>query len=59
MNNHTRALGYAQLAASGVLAAVGINTTDDWRLITAVLLWGFLTGVWAYSAGWDDARGEQ
>ena len=58
MNNPTRPLRYAHLAATGGLVAVGIGTTTtDWRLITAVLLWGFLTGVWAFSAGWD-ARDE-
>lgn len=59
MNNPTRVLRYAQLAASGVLAAVGINTDADWRLLAVTVLWGGLTGAWAFSAGWDDARGEQ
>lgn len=58
MNNPTRTLRYAHLAATGALAAAGINTGTDWRFLAGTVLWGFLTGAWAFSAGWD-ARGEQ
>lgn len=57
MNNPTRTLRYAQLAATGALTAAGINTNTDGRLLAAAVLWGVITGAWAFSAGWD-ARGE-
>ena len=29
-----------------------------WWAITLIVVWGLLTGTWAFSAGWDAARGD-
>ena len=49
----TKALQLVQLAATGGLTSVLINTDAPWWLWVIVFAWGLLTGAWGFSAGWD------
>ncbi len=51
----TKVLSLSHLAATGGLTAAAIGASTDWRILVGVLLWGFTTSAWAFSAGWDAA----
>lgn len=53
----TRVLRVVHLAATGAATAAGMHADAPWWLWALVLVWGLVTGVWAFSAGWDAALG--
>lgn len=52
----TRALRITQLVATGALTATLIHAHTPWWAWTIVIIWGFITGLWAFCAALDSER---
>lgn len=51
----TRILRAVHFGATGAIVTYAMRHHTEWRLIAVMLARGLLTGVWAFSIGWDAA----